>query len=178
MNMNVNSNFRLPPSGSKLTDLPAFLDKMEVDGEFGSSKPSMIEFLKKADKEGDNDGFVTSGEILNNKNLPNLPDPLQTSLKTVAVEWALIAGENSGEGLKKELGQQKTLDSINVTSFTGGRLVDSVNDAQGSINFGDTKYNFNLIDGDDMNKNEGLMLRLTDPQQGKIILTKRRVIFL
>ncbi len=158
--MNVNSNLRLPPSGSKLTDLPASLEKL------GFNQPEIIEFLTKADKDGDGDGFVTSGEALK-----SVPDKLKYSIEDITDAWGLRAGDQSGKTLQTMLGQQETLDSITVENFRAGAMINSVYNADGSIEFGDTKYSFNIFDDTRGHQK----LRLTDPQ-GNITLLRAEFI--
>jgi hypothetical protein len=69
------------------------------------------------------------------------------------------------------LGQQETLDSITVENFRAGAMINSVYNADGSIEFGDTKYSFNIFDDTRGHQK----LRLTDPQ-GNITLLRAEFI--
>ena len=174
--MNVNSNSGLPLPGMKVQDLPAFLKQIESkNGKLPVDDKQILTFLTGADKNGNQDGFVTSAEVVNDPQYNLLNSDLRYSMQEITREWAIMAGKTSGEELKVKLKEQGILDSIQVDYLSRGRLVGSLTNAVGKVELNGKKYDFALSDEDDLNKNEGLKLKLKNPDGNEIILGQEHI---
>jgi hypothetical protein len=64
---------------------------------------------------------------------------------------------------------------MSVTSFTGGRLVGSLDNAKGTVTLGKDQYQFSLYDANDLDSKSGMKLTLTDSQGNRIILDQDNI---
>jgi len=149
----------------KFSEIPAFLKKNNITGTEANQVTKLLTEAN-ANKSGKSDDFVTDSEVLSyiqNQKAPIISADLSGKVLKALNEWDSIAAKEFQTKLQ-------TPKEMSVTSFTGGRLVGSLDNAKGTVTLGKDQYQFSLYDANDLDSKSGMKLTLTDSQGNRIIL--------